>query len=269
VHRALLRGEMDVADADSVSATLDALGPWAVVNAAGYVRVDDAEREPERCFRENTEGAAVLAAACAARGIPLLTFSSDLVFDGTKGAPYVESDEPNPRNVYGRSKAEAERRVLQAHPAALVVRTAAFFGPWDEHNFVVLALRELRAGRRFAAARDATVSPTYVPDLVSAGLDLLIDGERGVWHLATPGALTWDALARRAAELAGVDASGLDAVATADLRLSAPRPLYTALASERGWPMPPLQDALGRFVREHPSFGERARRRRRMAAAAG
>ncbi len=266
-HRALGRGEMDVADPASVRAMLDALRPWAVVNAAGYVRVDDAEREPDPCFRTNADGAAVLAEACAARGIPLLTFSSDLVFDGTGDVPYTESAAPSPVNVYGRSKADAERRVLEAHPAALVVRTAAFFGPWDEHNFVTLALRALREGRSFAAADDATVSPTYVPDLVHASLDLLIDGERGVWHLANGGAVTWAELARRAADAAGVDASGIEPVATADLHLPAPRPLYTALASERGWPLPSLDDALARYVAER--WGRPVRRRRRATAAAG
>lgn len=263
-HRSLGRGEMDIADAASVRASLDALRPWAVVNAAGYVRVDGAEREPDACFRANAHGAAVLAEACAVRGIPLLTFSSDLVFDGTADAPYVESDAPSPVNVYGRSKADAERRVLAAHPAALVVRTAAFFGPWDEHNFVTLALRALREGRSFAAADDATVSPTYVPDLVNASLDLLIDGERGVWHLANGGAVTWAELARRAAAVAGLDASGIEPVATADLQLPAPRPLYTALASERGWPMPSLDDALGRYVAER--WGRTVRRRQTVAA---
>ncbi|HEX2208869.1 MAG TPA: SDR family oxidoreductase [Longimicrobium sp.] len=267
-HRLLSRAEMDVADADSVRAALDGICPWAVVNTAGYVRVDDAEREPARCPRENAEGAAVLAIECAARGLPVVTFSSDLVFDGAKGTPYVESDAVHPLNAYGRSKAQAEARVMNAHPSALVVRTAAFFGPWDEHNFVHAALRELEAGRPFAAADDATVSPTYVPDLANACLDLLIDGERGIWHLATPGAVTWAELARRTAELAGVDARLLQPRATRDFGFAAPRPLYTALASERGWPMPPLEDALARFVREwRVAAGRRVRGRSRSVAA--
>jgi dTDP-4-dehydrorhamnose reductase len=272
-HRMLCRAEMDVADQESVIRALDDIRPWAVVNAAGYVRVDQAESEPGCCLRENADGAAVLAIECAARGLPLVTFSSDLVFDGSKSAPYVESDPVAPLNVYGRSKAQAEVRVMDAHPCALVVRTSAFFGPWDAHNFVTAALRELGAGRPFAAADDATVSPTYVPDLANACLDLLIDGERGIWHLATPGAITWAELAQRAAELAGVDARLLEPRPTHAFGFPAPRPLYTALASERGWPMPPLEDALGRFVREWQGAagrGTRARTgRRRMAAATG
>jgi dTDP-4-dehydrorhamnose reductase len=249
-YRLLSRAEMDIADPKSVEMALAECEPWAVVNTAGYVRVDEAEREPEKCLRENTTGAATLAAACAVRGASLLTFSSDLVFDGTKKSPYVESDEVAPLNVYGQSKAEAERQVLASLPSALVVRTSAFFGPWDEHNFVTVALRTLAAGRAFVAADDALVSPTYVPDLVQACLDLLIDRERGVWHLANTGAITWANFARLAAARAGLDPGLVEARPTAFLRLAAPRPVYSVLGSERAQLLPSLEDALGRYLNE-------------------
>ena len=244
------RTDLDIADAASVAAALDGVQPWAVINTAGYVRVDDAEREPDGCARENRDGPARLAAACAERGLPLVTFSSDLVFDGRKSAPYVESDPVSPLNVYGQTKAAGEAAVLAAHPGALVIRTSAFFGPWDEYNFVTVALRELGAGRPFIAADDTVISPTYVPDLVNASLDLLIDGERGLWHLANPGALTWLKLAREAAALAGVDSSSLAGRPTAALGLPAPRPLYSVLTSERGVLLPSLDDALARYLHQ-------------------
>ncbi|HJR06523.1 MAG TPA: family 1 glycosylhydrolase [Pyrinomonadaceae bacterium] len=262
-YRLLTRAEMDIADQRSVEAALAEFEPWAVVNTAGYVRVDDAEHEPEKCMRENAEGAAMLAEACARRGAQLLTFSSDLVFDGTKRSPYVESDAVSPLNVYGRSKAEAERRVLAALPSALVVRTSAFFGPWDEHNFITIALRTLAEGRKFVAADDAFVSPTYVPDLVGASLDLLMDGERGLWHLANDGATSWAELARLAARSAGLDANLVEARPTAFMQLAAPRPLYTVLASERAQLLPTLEDALARYL------NEREPRFEAMSAAAG
>jgi len=244
------RQQLDIASPIAVASLFDATHPWAVVNTAGYVRVDDAESEPDRCYRENSEGAAVLAAACAERDLGLLTFSSDLVFDGGKTVPYVESDPVAPLNVYGLSKAAAELRVLQAHPAALVARTSAFFGPWDRYNFITIALRELAAGRPFAAATDSTVSPTYVPDLVHGSLDLLIDGERGVWHLANPGEVTWAELALQAAALAGVDTATLVQQPLAAFNFAAPRPVYSALSSERGVLLPPLEDALDRYLHE-------------------
>jgi dTDP-4-dehydrorhamnose reductase len=107
----LRRSQMDIADPASVDAALDTYRPWAVVNAAGYVRVDDADREKEACFRANATGAEVIAGACARLGLPLATFSSDRVFDGQLGRPYVEQDVVSPACTYGESKAEAERRV--------------------------------------------------------------------------------------------------------------------------------------------------------------
>ncbi|MFJ1471189.1 family 1 glycosylhydrolase [Massilia orientalis] len=247
-YRLLSRQDMDITDPASVDRALDKYRPWAVVNTAGYVRVDDAERDAERCFRENAIGPAILAAACARHGVHLTTFSSDLVFDGALDRPYVESDAVAPLNVYGRSKAEAELRVQDKHPGALVVRTSAFFGPWDKYNFVTLALQTLERGEPFRAARDMAVSPTYVPDLVHACLDLAIDGESGVWHLANVGTLTWVELAEQAAARAGVDASRLEAVAAESYGFAAPRPRYTGLHSERGILLPSLDHALGRYL---------------------
>jgi dTDP-4-dehydrorhamnose reductase len=151
--------------------------------------------------------------------------------------------------VYGESKAEAERRVQQLCPAALVVRTSAFFGPWDAYNFVVQALGAARAGKTFEALNDVVVSPTYIPDLVHASLDLLIDGEQGVWHLANDGAVSWCDLARKAARMAGLE-HHVVGVSTTLARLAAARPACSALGSERGWPMRSLDAALEAFFAE-------------------
>ena len=249
-YHLLSRRMMDVSDASSVERALAEYEPWAVINTAGYVRVDDAEKEPEKCLRENATGPLTLARACARSGTKLVTFSSDLVFDGKKRTAYVEQDETAPLNVYGRSKAEAEREVLSTLPGALVVRTSAFFGPWDEYNFITTALRALASGRRFSAAGDAFISPTYVPDLVHATLDLLIDDEGGIWHLANAGALTWADFARSAVAAAGLDASLVEECSTLSLNLPAPRPGYSVLTSERGLLLPPLNDALARYLRD-------------------
>ena len=201
----LTRAQMDIASESSVADALQKWKPWAVINTAGFVRVDDAEHEP-RQWRENVIGPTVLARACAQSGVRLLNFSSDLVFDGSKPSPYVESDAPHPLNAYGRSKFEAERRVLKLAPDTLVVRSAAFFGPWDRYNFVSRAIHSLRRGERWPAANDQLVSPTYVPNLVQAALDLLIDGERGVWHLTNRGVVSWSGFAQMVAEASGLDA---------------------------------------------------------------
>jgi dTDP-4-dehydrorhamnose reductase len=246
--RLLNRRDMDIADPASVEAAIAQHRPWAIVNASGYVRVDHAEHDVERCFRENATGPAVLAAACARHGVQLATFSSDLVFDGRRDSPYVETDAVAPLNVYGRSKAEGERAVLECNPAALVVRTSSFFGPWDEFNFVAQALSALKSGEPFAAADDITVSPTYVPDLVHACLDLIVDRECGVWHLTNGVPVTWAQLAAKAADQAGVDCSRLEAQSAAQCNYVAARPTYTAMHTNRAVLLPTLDSALGRYV---------------------
>ncbi len=245
---AITRADLDIADPDSVRRVFEEVRPWAVINAAGYVRVDDADADEARCRRENVNGATQLAAAAAVHRVKLLTYSSDLVFNGDAVRPYVESDSVAPLNVYGRSKADAEQAVLQSGADVLVVRTAAFFGPWDHHNVVTRALAALCRGERFMLPVDTLVSATYVPDLADVSLDLLIDGEAGVWHLANPGPVSWFDLARRAAERIGLPTELLQACATTDLRLAARRPLFSALASERGGVMPSLESALDRYA---------------------
>ena len=247
---ALSRAEMDISDQQSVHKALFTFQPWAIVNAAGYVRVDDAEMNHSRCSKENVEGPVILATECSQRGIQFMTFSSDLVFGSGKHRPFVESDMTSPLNYYGVSKLQAEQRVLAAMPSALVIRTSAFFGPWDHNNFLNVALRELCAGRQFRAAADTVVSPTYLPDLVNVCLDVLIDCESGVWHLANVGAVSWASLAEKTAEAAGIRTSTLRECFFHELKLPAKRPLYSALGSERALLLPPLEDALRRFVSE-------------------
>ena len=248
-YRLVDRQTLDISDPLAVEQALNAFSPWALVNAAGYCRVDEAESDRDACYRANALGPALLAQACAERRLPFVTFSSDLVFDGRARSPYHESDEVAPLCIYGLSKADAERKVLEAHAGALVVRTSAFFGPWDAYNFVTLTLQALARKERVRAATDLTVSPTYVPDLVNASLDLLIDGANGIWHLANAGATSWAELAARTADLRGYDSAMVEPVPYTVLGLTARRPAYSALASERSKGlMPPLEAALARYA---------------------
>jgi dTDP-4-dehydrorhamnose reductase len=235
------RAALDITDQQSIELALDRLRPWAVINTAGFVRVPDAEHQPEDCFRINTTGPELLAAACRKRGIPLVTFSSDLVFDGKLGRPYLEPDPTSPTCVYGESKAQAEDRVLAIDPEALIVRTSAFFGPWDAHNFLHHTVAALSRGEEVHASDNAVISPTYVPDLVHATLDLLLDGERGIWHLANAGSVSWNELAREIA--------GRKGLSPRKIRDSGGERADTTLASGRGQLLRPLSAALDDFVR--------------------
>ena len=247
-YRLLSRQDMDIADEQSVERAIAAWEPWAIINTSGYVRVDDAENDIERCYRENVQGPAVLSAACARHGVHFTTFSSDLVFDGAQARPYVEGDAVSPLNIYGHSKAAAEQIVLGQLEHALIVRTSSFFGPWDNYNFLTQVLQALERGAPFTAASDIVVTPTYVPDLVHACLDLIIDRERGIWHLTNHTALTWVELANKAARQAGLDASRLEQRRAADFNFQAERPLYSALSSQRAILLPSLDNAIARFL---------------------
>jgi dTDP-4-dehydrorhamnose reductase len=241
------RAELSLDDPAMIVARLDTLRPWAVINAAGWVRVDEAEHDPAGCFAANRNGALRLALACAERAIPLTSFSSDLVFDGTSDRPYVEGDPVAPLNVYGRSKAEADAALLGLDGSMLVVRTASFFSPYDEHNFAKQLIGALREGRTIRAAGDIITSPTFVPDLVRTTLDLMIDGETGLWHLVSGGALSWAAFGKAVARAGGLDEGMVEAVPASAMGWTARRPAQAALASTRCGVMPSLGDAIRRF----------------------
>jgi dTDP-4-dehydrorhamnose reductase len=234
------REDLDICDEASIAAAIEKHRPWAIINTAGFVRVADAEREKDACLQANAAGPEKLARACTAAGIKLVTFSSDLVFDGQLGRAYRESDERCPANVYGLSKAQAEEQVLEALEDALVIRTSAFFGPWDKYNFAWNTLNALARGEPVHASRSTLVSPTYVPDLVHATLDLLVDGETGIWHLANQGKLSWYEFATHLAEGAGFDTS---------LVVPIEEPAAdTSLTSERGILLRPVRHAIDDYL---------------------
>ncbi|MDB5418483.1 MAG: dTDP-4-dehydrorhamnose reductase, partial [Phenylobacterium sp.] len=242
------RTELPLDDEFAIRRVLDESQAWGVINAAGWVRVDEAEAEAAACVAANAEGAVRLARICAEHDLPFAGFSTDLVFDGSTDRPYVETDAPAPLSIYGASKARAEREILRPGGRALMVRTAAFFSPYDPHNLAAQVVRTLTNGLQFAAAEDLVVSPTYVPDLVEAVLDLFIDGETGLRHLANAGAVSWAEFARRIARAAELDADLVRGVPARSLGWSAARPAYAALGTVRGEIMPTLDHAIARYA---------------------
>ena len=242
-HVLTSRADLDITDDASIAAALERHKPWAVINAAGFVRTWEADEKADECLAINAVGPERLATACKAAGIPLVTFSSDLVFDGKLGRAYVEPDPTAPACTYGRSKAEAEERLMAIDADTLIVRTSAFFGPWDRHNFLFRTIERLRRGEEIVASDRTIVSPTYVPDLVHAALDLLIDGETGIWHLANPGAVSWHALAREAASMAQLGPDAVERIRTDDADQAAD----TSLTSNRGVLLRPLERALSDY----------------------
>ena len=249
-YRLLSRKDVDIADEQQIRNVIDLHKPWAIVNAAGFVRVDDAEEEKDVCFISNVTGPVNLAKVCRELGIRFITFSSDLVFDGKKNNPYLESDQVFPLNVYGASKARSETMVIQECPDALVIRTSAFFGPWDQYNFASHVISALEQQQPFTATSDVLISPTYVPDLVNNALDLLIDEEKHIWHISNAGETSWYDLAREVAARAKLNKKLIQPRSLKTMEYRAPRPAYSVLKSEKGMVLPKLDNALERYFVE-------------------
>lgn len=251
-YKLVSRQEMDITDPTSIIDVIERHNPWAIVNAAGYVRVDDAEEDQDRCFKENVEGAVNLARICKEKELGLINFSSDLVFDGSFEGAYLESHEVSPLNIYGKSKVDCEEQVLSIYPESLVIRTSAFFSPWDEHNFVTKTLQSLAGNSEVVAPNDMFVSPTYVPDLANESLDLLIDGEKGIVHLTNAGEVSWEQFAMLAVDSAKdklkINPELLKGTATETLRMKAKRPKRSVLRSEKFDRLPSLENAMARYL---------------------
>lgn len=197
---ALDRVALDVTDAAAVARVIAALAPAVVVNVAAWTDVDGAEAEPERAFAVNAKGAAHVAAAARAAGAALIHVSTDYVFDGTKGAPYVETDTPRPLGVYGAGKHDGERAVLEGHARSAVVRTAWLFGPTGR-DFVGRILEAAERGDALTVVDDQWGSPTSTTDLAQAlaamATRMASDPEAptGIYHSAGAGEASWRDLA--------------------------------------------------------------------------
>ncbi|HET9744302.1 MAG TPA: sugar nucleotide-binding protein, partial [Chitinophagaceae bacterium] len=161
--------------------------------------------------------------------------------------PYYETDKAKPLNIYGKSKANGEQVVQKVNPRSLIIRTSAFFGPWDQYNFAYHVINSLKNERPFEVVKDVIVSPTYVPDLANTALDLFIDEEEGVWHLSNEGMVSWAEFASIIADRAGFRNPKLVFRNLDEMGWRAQRPLYSALRSDKGITLPVLDNALERF----------------------
>jgi dTDP-4-dehydrorhamnose reductase len=220
---ALTRADWDVTQPPT--SELRQREPDLVLHTAAWTNVDGAEADPQSAAAVNIAGTANAASLKA----PLVTYSTDYVFDGRKRSPYVESDGPNPASAYGRTKLHGE---AAAGPRAWVVRTSWLFGATG-HNFLRTMLRLAEEHEEVAVVDDQRGCPTYVGHLAGA-THTLVDGElpRGLWHLAADGECTWADFAEAIFEEAGLE-TRVRRITTAELERPAARPAYSVLRSER------------------------------------
>ena len=227
--RAVPRSEWDVADPYPFVER-----PELVLHAAAWTKVDDAETDPDGARRANVDGTRNVVAL----GAPVVYYSSDYVFDGRKGEPYVESDPTNPLGVYGRTKLDGEREVRDGW----IVRSSWLFG-WAGHNFVRTMLRLGAERDEMTVVDDQRGSPTYVGHLAQATREVL-ERPRGVYHVAADGDCTWADFAEAIFEEAGLDCR-VRRITTAEFGAPAPRPAYSVLRSEKDAPrLPHWRDGL-------------------------
>jgi dTDP-4-dehydrorhamnose reductase len=214
------------------------LRPGLVLHAAAWTDVDGAETDPESAARVNVEGTRNVVSL----GAPVVYFSTDYVFDGFKDGPYVESDEPDPLSVYGRTKLEGEREVREGW----IVRSSWLFG-WTGHNFLRTMLRLGAEQDEVAVVDDQLGSPTFVGHLANATRQVL-DLPHGIYHVAATGDCTWAEFAGAIFEEAGLECR-VRPISTAELGRPAARPANSVLRSERGAPeLPHWRDGLRECV---------------------
>lgn len=205
----------------------------AVVIAAGFTWVDGCEDEPERSHRVNCIAPAVIARAARHAGARTVYYSTEYVFDGTAG-PYGEDDPVRPRSVYGQSKLDGERAVLDSDPEALVLRTTVVYGPeLKGRNFAYRLAEGLRDGKPVRVPEDQVSSPTYNRDLAAATLALIEKGVAGILHVAGDCVMSRLDFARRLAKAANLDPRWIEPVSSAALGQRAERPLRAGLSIER------------------------------------
>lgn len=247
-YRIADRRRVDLTDPSVMAATLAEQRPWATIDLAASDDRNGDRLDAPACSVRTAASMGVVAAAAASSGLPLVTFSRDRVFDGRAGRPYTESDPMTPGDPAGARQARAETSVTERHPGALVVRTGPLLGGEGEPDIVASVLRALEMGVPIVLPGDERMSPTGAPDAAHAALDLLIDGERGIWHLTHQGAASWADVGRMVAAAAGLgDTTLIHEPATATGRA---RGRCRVLESTRGWLLPTLDRALAHRVAE-------------------
>lgn len=244
------RAAVDITDARAVARAVEAGAPDVVVNCAAFTNVDRAEAEPDEAMRVNADGARNVAAAAAAVGASVVCPSSDYVFDGSKGSPYVESDEPAPLSSYGTSKLAGEVDTAAVNPRHFIVRSSWLFGTAGR-NFVETMIELGSNQPQVVVVRDQTGSPTYTAHLAEGLVRLISTDAYGLHHMAAGGACTWYDFAVEIFERAGVECSVMSAT-TAELGRPAPRPEYSVLATqyENAIHLPDWRDGLRGYLAE-------------------
>jgi len=248
----LTRADADITDAEAVRRLLERVRPEVVVHPAGIPDLDIADADPARAKQVNVEGTRHVVESARAIGAAVVYISTDAVFDGQSTRPYTESDPPNPITVYGQSKLAGET-VTQTLPQHWIFRVPVLFGP-GKTNFIEKGLRKIAAGEKYIVASDQVGCAAYTVDAGHKIMELVEARRYGLYHLANQGTCTRFELARRAVELAALDASQVAGVPSAQMGRRAPRLKYAvmemAALKAAGFALPrPWPEAVADYLR--------------------
>jgi len=225
-------GEFDITSAADCERVVGEFRPDAVVNAAAYTDVDGCETHREACFAVNAEGVRNMAAACKAAGAKAVHYSTDYVFDGTKGEPYVEDDPCRPINAYGASKRQGEEALIETLERHVLIRTAWLYGRQGK-NFVKAILAKAKDGETLRVVDDQVGSPTFTLDLAQATRLLLELDCLGTYHVTNRGVCSWYEFACRILEVAQVAGVAVVPIKSRELDRKAARPAYSVLSNRK------------------------------------
>ena len=244
--------EMDIQKEDESVAKIEKLGPEIVIHIAAYTDVDGCELDKEKAFAVNAEGTKHVALAASKCRAKMVYLSTDYVFDGEKGEPYLESDSPHPLNVYGHSKLKGEQYVQEWVKDSLIIRTQWLYGPFGK-NFVASILQQAREKSALSIVNDQIGSPTYSADLAKAISELIQFDARGIFHVTNSDLCTWYTFGKAILELSGVNRARVLPISSKVLGRPAARPSYSVLNCQKlkkeiGLTMRPWSEALKDYL---------------------
>jgi dTDP-4-dehydrorhamnose reductase len=223
------REELPLDDLNVISLFISKHQPQYFINCAAYTAVDKAESEKELAYQVNAEAPGIIAKACKENNVQLIHVSTDYVFNGTGNSPYKEDDKTDPVNLYGASKLEGEKRVMQNDPFAIIIRTAWVYSEFGK-NFVKTMLRVMREREQVNVVNDQEGTPTYAADLAAVILHIISSQQwvPGIYHFSNEGQITWYDLAVAIKELSGSTCK-VNPIPTSEYPLPAKRPVYSIL----------------------------------------
>lgn len=232
--------EIDFSKPDSIRAAVRAAEPTVIINAAAYTAVDKAEAAPEPAMAINATGPAVIAEEAKRAGALMVHYSTDYVYDGSKQGPWVETDKPNPLNVYGKSKLAGDEAIAAVGGDYLILRTSWVYGARGA-NFLLTMLRLSKEKPELRIVDDQTGSPTTSECIAQATADILaqvitpgcgLGGRSGVYHFTCAGATTWYGFAKAFLSKQAV-CPKLTPIPASEYPVPAVRPVNSVLSCDR------------------------------------